>query len=112
MVSTFRDALEKADQRVEYVQVDGAGHAFFDLEAKRRNAGHVCQVRRPACRENEGVFCFRSVFASVIRLKHLDTFSHIGASVCLELARLMLARRNTCYSCIFSRPRWNKASPE
>lgn len=26
----FTDALVKAGQRVEYIQVGGAGHAFFD----------------------------------------------------------------------------------
>jgi acetyl esterase len=30
MCRSFMDALAKAGQRVEYVQVDGAGHAFFD----------------------------------------------------------------------------------
>jgi acetyl esterase len=30
MVQEFTDALVKAGQRVEYVQVGGAGHAFFD----------------------------------------------------------------------------------
>jgi acetyl esterase/lipase len=30
MVKEFTDALVKAGQRVEYVQVGGAGHAFFD----------------------------------------------------------------------------------
>ncbi len=30
MVTTFMDALVKKGQRVEYVQVGGAGHAFFD----------------------------------------------------------------------------------
>ena len=30
MCKSFMDALVKAGQRVEYVQVGGAGHAFFD----------------------------------------------------------------------------------
>jgi len=30
MVKSFVDALVKAGQRVQYVQVGGAGHAFFD----------------------------------------------------------------------------------
>jgi acetyl esterase len=30
MCRTFMDALVKAGQRVQYVQVGGAGHAFFD----------------------------------------------------------------------------------
>jgi acetyl esterase/lipase len=30
VVSEFADALTKAGQRAEYVQVEGAGHAFFD----------------------------------------------------------------------------------
>jgi pimeloyl-ACP methyl ester carboxylesterase len=30
MCKTFMDALVKAGQRVQYVQVGGAGHAFFD----------------------------------------------------------------------------------
>jgi pimeloyl-ACP methyl ester carboxylesterase len=30
MVKEFTEALVKAGQRAEYVQVGGAGHAFFD----------------------------------------------------------------------------------
>jgi acetyl esterase/lipase len=36
MVKEFTDALVKAGQRVEYVQVGGAGHAFFDWKPDDR----------------------------------------------------------------------------
>ena len=35
-VKEFVDALVKAGQRVEYVQVGGAGHAFFDWKPDER----------------------------------------------------------------------------
>ena len=36
MVKEFTDALVKAGQRAEYVQVGGAGHAFFDWKPDDR----------------------------------------------------------------------------
>jgi len=36
MVREFMEALEKAGQRVQYVQVGGAGHAFFDWKPDSR----------------------------------------------------------------------------
>jgi dienelactone hydrolase len=35
-VKAFADALVKAEQRVEYVQVGGASHAFFDWKPDDR----------------------------------------------------------------------------
>ncbi len=36
VVQTYVDVLKKAGQRVEYVQVEGAGHAFFDWKPDAR----------------------------------------------------------------------------
>src|SRR5690606_15636766 len=35
-VTDFTDALVKAGQRAEYIQVGGAGHAFFDWKPDER----------------------------------------------------------------------------
>jgi acetyl esterase len=43
MVKTFVDALVKAGQRVEYVQVGGAGHAFFDWKPDERTKATFAQ---------------------------------------------------------------------
>jgi acetyl esterase/lipase len=43
MVKAFTDALVKAGQRVEYVQVGGAGHAFFDWKPDERTKATFAQ---------------------------------------------------------------------
>ena len=43
MVKEFTDALVKAGQRVEYVQVGGAGHAFFDWKPDDRTKATFAQ---------------------------------------------------------------------
>ena len=43
MVKEFTDALVKAGQRVEYVQVGGAGHAFFDWKPDERTKATFAQ---------------------------------------------------------------------
>jgi pimeloyl-ACP methyl ester carboxylesterase len=42
-VKEFTDALVKAGQRVEYVQVGGAGHAFFDWKPDDRTRATFAQ---------------------------------------------------------------------
>jgi len=42
-VKEFTDALVKAGQRVEYVQVGGAGHAFFDWKPDERTKATFAQ---------------------------------------------------------------------
>jgi acetyl esterase/lipase len=43
MVQEFTDALVKAGQRVEYIQVGGAGHAFFDWKPDDRTKATFAQ---------------------------------------------------------------------
>ena len=42
-VKEFVDALVKAGQRVEYIQVGGAGHAFFDWKPDERTKATFAQ---------------------------------------------------------------------
>ena len=56
----FTDALVKAGQRVEYVQVGGAGHAFFDWKPDDAHQGHLRAVRRLLRRCDAGVLHVRS----------------------------------------------------
>lgn len=42
-VQPYIDVLKKAGQRVEYVQVDGAGHAFFDWKPDARTRATFAQ---------------------------------------------------------------------
>ena len=59
-VKAFVDALVKAGQRVEYVQVGGAGHAFFDWKPDARTKATFAQY---------GVYyaaAMRSFFESVL----------------------------------------------
>jgi acetyl esterase len=60
-VKEFVDALAKAGQRVEYVQVGGAGHAFFDWKPDARTKATFAQY---------GVYYaaeMKAFFASVLR---------------------------------------------
>jgi acetyl esterase len=60
-VKEFVDALVKAGQRVEYVQVGGAGHAFFDWKPDARTKATFAQY---------GVYYaaeMKAFFASVLR---------------------------------------------
>jgi dienelactone hydrolase len=43
MVTSFMDALVAAGQRVEYVQVGGASHAFFDWKPDERTKATFAQ---------------------------------------------------------------------
>jgi acetyl esterase/lipase len=60
-VTEFMDALVKAGQRVEYVQVGGAGHAFFDWKPDARTKATFAE---------HGVYYaaeMKAFFASVLR---------------------------------------------
>ena len=60
MVQEFTEALVKAGQRVEYIQVGGAGHAFFDWKPDDRTKATFAQY---------GVYyaaAMRSFFESVL----------------------------------------------
>jgi acetyl esterase/lipase len=60
-VKEFMDALVKAGQRVQYVQVGGAGHAFFDWKPDARTKATFAQY---------GVYYaaeMKAFFASVLR---------------------------------------------
>jgi dienelactone hydrolase len=60
MVTGFMDALGEAGQRVEYVQVGGASHAFFDWKPDERTKATFAQY---------GVYYaaeMRAFFASVL----------------------------------------------
>ena len=54
-VKEFVDALVKAGQRAEYVQVGGASHAFFDWKPDDAHQGDLREVRRLLRRGDEGV---------------------------------------------------------
>jgi acetyl esterase len=59
-VKAYVDALVKAGQRVEYVQVGGAGHAFFDWKPDERTKATFAKYGVFFCGEMEGFF--NSVF--------------------------------------------------
>ena len=68
MVTEFVDALVKAGQRVEYVQVGGAGHAFFDWKPDANTKATFAKYRRLLRGGDEGLLQFRSV----LRLRPLE----------------------------------------
>ena len=55
-VKTYVDALVKAGQRVEYVQVDGAGHAFFDWKPDERTKATFKKYGVYYCAEMKAFF--------------------------------------------------------
>jgi dienelactone hydrolase len=60
MVSRYMNALVEAGQRVQYVQVGGAGHAFFDWKPNARTKATFYQY---------GVYCaaeMKAFFESVM----------------------------------------------
>jgi acetyl esterase len=62
-VKSYVDALVKAGQRVEYVQVGGASHAFFDWKPDERTKATFAKYGVFYCSEMEGFF--NSVFYPV-----------------------------------------------
>ncbi len=56
-VKEFVDALVKAGQRAEYVQVGGASHAFFDWKPDDGHEGDIREVRR-VLRRGDAKFLF------------------------------------------------------
>jgi acetyl esterase len=59
-VNSYMHALVKAGQRVEYVQVGGAGHAFFDWKPDEQTKATFAQYGVYYCRQMEAFF--NSVF--------------------------------------------------
>ena len=59
-VKAYVDVLVKAGQRVEYVQVGGAGHAFFDWKPDEQTKATFAKYGVFYCREME--LFFDSVF--------------------------------------------------
>lgn len=55
-VKAYVDALVKAGQRVEYVQVGGASHAFFDWKPDERTKATFAKYGVFYCREMEAFF--------------------------------------------------------
>jgi acetyl esterase len=55
-VKSYMDALVKAGQRVEYVQVGGAGHAFFDWKPDEQTKATFAEYGVYYCREMEAFF--------------------------------------------------------
>jgi len=55
-VKEYVDALVKAGHRVEYVQVGGAGHAFFDWKPDERTKATFYKYGVYYCREMEAFF--------------------------------------------------------
>lgn len=62
-VKAYVDALAKAGQRVEYVQVAGANHAFFDWKPNGETKATFEKYGAPYCRKMETFF--DSVFYAV-----------------------------------------------
>lgn len=56
MVRSYAEALEKAGQRAEYVQVPGAGHAFFDWKPDTATKATFETYGVVYCREMETFF--------------------------------------------------------
>jgi len=61
-VKSYMDALVKAGQRVEYVQVGGANHAFFDWKPDEQTKATFAEYGVYYCREMEAFF--NSIFYS------------------------------------------------
>jgi acetyl esterase/lipase len=55
-VRAYADALDGAGQRVEYVQVPGASHAFFDWKPDGQTRATFEKYGVPYCREMEAFF--------------------------------------------------------
>ncbi len=55
-VKSYMDALVKAGQRVEYVQVGGASHAFFDWKPDEQTKATFAEYGVYYCREMEAFF--------------------------------------------------------
>jgi dienelactone hydrolase len=62
-VKEFVDALVKAGQRVEYVQVGGAGHAFFDWKPDETTKATFAKVRRLLRGGDEELLLVRTVLS-------------------------------------------------
>jgi acetyl esterase/lipase len=55
-VQAFADALKAAGQTVEYVQVEGAGHAFFDWKPDARTKATFAQYGVPYAAQMKSFF--------------------------------------------------------
>ena len=55
-VQTYTDALNAAGQKVEYIQVEGAGHAFFDWKPDARTMGTFAQYGVPYAAKMKSFF--------------------------------------------------------
>ncbi len=59
-VRSYADALTRGGQRVEYVQVNGANHAFFDWKPNEETKATFARYGVPYCQAMEAFF--NSVF--------------------------------------------------
>jgi dienelactone hydrolase len=55
-VQAFADALQAAGQTVEYVQVEGAGHAFFDWKPDSRTKATFAKFGVPYAAQMKSFF--------------------------------------------------------